>query len=378
MTNRYRGVAHGQLFIQSLLPQEATVYKLGGPETPYIDASDRPFCTDFGGRSYGDRAMYWTGQYRLELRSPEPEFLTVMQIGDADHLTAMDTVRRLSAPGASGALIGDRVVVFRSNPGAAAMESLQYSLETSSRTRHLVVNLLPHRYYEVTVAGRTQELAASGEGTLYFEDDATGEHLVRLVEAGAAPEPSFEDVPLDHPYYPYIEALYQAGYVAGCSETPLLYCPERAMNRAESAVFVERGVWGADFMPPEPIAQIFADVPLGLWYTKWANHLWEDGYTAGCGTDPLIYCPERGHTRAEGAVFFLRMLHGTEYEPPAAEGLFGDVSMDAWYADWVEAAYKAGLIEPCAQEPLSYCPMDPLTRAVGAYMMAQAKGLAIP
>jgi hypothetical protein len=53
-----------------------------------------------------------------------------------------------------------------------------------------------------------------------------------------ADDPTFIDVPFDHPYHASIEALYQNGYVAGCNESPLMYCPERIMNRAESAVFV--------------------------------------------------------------------------------------------------------------------------------------------
>jgi hypothetical protein len=72
------------------------------------------------------------------------------------------------------------------------------------------------------------------------------------------------------------------------------------------------------------------------------------------------------------------MLHGTDYEPPRPGGIFTDVPLDAWYADWVEAAYNEGLIEPCGLDPLAYCPSAPLTRAVAAHMMAQAKGLASP
>jgi hypothetical protein len=111
------------------------------------------------------------------------------------------------------------------------------------------------------------------------------------------------------------------------------------------------------------------------WFAKWVSGLWEDGYTAGCGTNPLLFCPARQHTRAEGAVFFLRMLHGADYQPPTTEGLFADVPVEAWYADWAEEAYRAGLIEPCMLAPLSYCPLDPLDRATAAYMMFQAKGL---
>jgi hypothetical protein len=192
-------------------------------------------------------------------------------------------------------------------------------------------------------------------------------------------QPTFTDVPFDHWAYDYIETLYQGGYVAGCSSSPLMYCPERVMNRAESAVFVVRGVHGADFMPLDPTDQIFDDVATIEWYAKWATQLWNDGYTAGCGTNPLIYCPLQQHTIAEGSVFYLRMLNGSEYEPPQAAGIFADVPMDAWYADWIEAAYHADILMPCQTAPeLMACPLELLDRAMGAYMMFQAKGLQTP
>jgi hypothetical protein len=170
--------------------------------------------------------------------------------------------------------------------------------------------------------------------------------------------------------------LHQQGYVAGCSAEPLRYCPEETMTRAESAVLVERGIHGAGYLPPLPAGPTFADVPLEAWFAKWAAGLWEDGYTAGCGTDPLIYCPLEEHTRAEGTVFFLRMLHGSDYLPPDPVGLFADVPLDFWGAGWVEAGYGAGLIPVCETEPeLRFCPEDPLDRAMAAYMMVQAKGL---
>jgi len=191
-----------------------------------------------------------------------------------------------------------------------------------------------------------------------------------------AQAPTFADVPIDHWAHDYIERLYQEGYVAGCQTDPLMYCPEDAMTRAESAVFVERGVHGADYLPEQPAQQIFMDVPPGEWFAKWTTALWEDGYTEGCGTDPWVYCPLQQHTRAEGCVFFLRMMHGAEYVPPIPEGIFADVPLDWWGAKWVEAAYGAGLIPACETVPeLKFCPDAPLDRAMGAYMMVQAKGL---
>jgi hypothetical protein len=205
----------------------------------------------------------------------------------------------------------------------------------------------------------------------------------RFMDGTPIPDPgpstTFADVPEDHPYYSQIEALYQAGYTAGCDSDPLQFCPGRTMNRAESAVFVERGLHGAEVHPPVPESSPFADVRMADWFVEWVTALWEDGYTAGCGADPLTYCPQRGHTRAEGAVFYLRMLHGTDYLPSAPQGIFADVSPQAWYADWVEAAYDALLIEPCQREPqLLFCPEDPLLREVAAFVMVQAKGLLDP
>ena len=189
---------------------------------------------------------------------------------------------------------------------------------------------------------------------------------------------TFTDVPVDHWAFAYIDAIYQGGYVAGCSSDPLMYCPESTMTRAESAVFVERGVWSAGYLPPRPTQQIFADVLLSEWYAKWADGMWSDGFTSGCGTTPLVYCPLMQHSIAEGTVFYLRMMRGANYVPPDPVGLFEDVPIDAWYAKWVEEAYHAGLVIPCETSPaLRACPDDPLTRALGAFMMVEAKGIPI-
>ena len=199
-------------------------------------------------------------------------------------------------------------------------------------------------------------------------------------ESGDLPAATtFIDVPVDHWAYDYIEILYQQGYIAGCSADPMMYCPEAGMTRAESAVFVERGVRGSGYVPPDPTQQVFSDVPLAEWYAKWAGQLWKDGYTAGCGTNPLVYCPLQGHTRTEGTVFFLRMLQGPGFVPPDPTGIFADVNVSFWGARWIEAAYDAGLIPACeTTADLLFCPDDPLDRAMAAYMMVQAKGLSIP
>jgi hypothetical protein len=158
------------------------------------------------------------------------------------------------------------------------------------------------------------------------------------------------------------------------------YCPEASLTRAEGAVFTERGVHGAGFQPPQPSESLFTDVALSDWFADWTMQLWEDGYTAGCGVDPLRFCPSRGHTRAEAAVFFLKMLKGANFLPQGGgEMPYVDVPEGAWYHKWVAAAYMEGIVTDC--EPPQgrgddlFRPEEDLTRAEAACMMVRAKGM---
>lgn len=219
-------------------------------------------------------------------------------------------------------------------------------------------------------------------GTLYDPDNSKARTAVGTAWINYVDPPVFADVSIDHWARDYIEALYHGGFVVGCSYTPRLYCPERVLIRAESAVFILRGQYGSIPDPPypSPDTPTFTDVSRSYWGYGWIESLWRDGYTAGCWTDPMMFCPLRQHTRAEGSVFFLRIENGVTYQPPEPVGLFADVPLDRWpqgepwYAAWVEAAYTQGLLPACSTDPLRFCPEDPLDRSSAAYMMVQAKG----
>lgn len=219
-------------------------------------------------------------------------------------------------------------------------------------------------------------------GTLYDPDNSRARTEVGTAWINYVDPPVFADVPIDHWARDYIEALYHAGFVVGCSVSPRLYCPEGILVRAESAVFTLRGAYGAIANPPyiAPATPTFTDVSPSYWGYGWIESLWRDAYTAGCWTDPMMFCPLRQHTRAEGSVFFLRIKNGVTYQPPEPEGLFADVPLDRWpqgepwYAAWVEAAYNQGLLPACSTVPLNFCPEGPLDRSWAAYMMVQAKG----
>ncbi|MGD2163767.1 MAG: LamG domain-containing protein, partial [Anaerolineales bacterium] len=142
----------------------------------------------------------------------------------------------------------------------------------------------------------------------------TPEPTTETPTSSPSPTAIFEDVPTDHWAFEYINALYNAGYVAGCSSEPRLYCPDNILSRAESSVFVMRGQYGniPDPPYPAPSTATFTDVATDFWGFGWIESLWTDGFTAGCSADPLMYCPENQHTRAEGSVFFMRVKNGID------------------------------------------------------------------
>jgi len=211
--------------------------------------------------------------------------------------------------------------------------------------------------------------------------------ILIAVSVGAvfADDPTFEDVPFDHPYYPYIEALYQNGYVAGCSESPMLFCTGQGMSRAEGAVFLSRGVEGAEFHPLMADTAPFADVFLSDWFVEWVNDIKMAGFTDGCGVNArgdLIYCPNRIHTRAEAATFFVRMLEGPDFVPPTPDPdhwfKIDDVARDdsVWYNKWIYYAWEVGITHYCeSSENLLdnlFRPDDPILREEAACMTDNA------
>ena len=127
----------------------------------------------------------------------------------------------------------------------------------------------------------------------------------------------------------------------------------RKVQEETGEVFVDRGENGADFQPTDPAVPPFADVPLSEWFAKWINELKESGFTSGCGTNDQgedIFCPFDIHTRAEAAVFFYRMVNGSEVVPPSPDPnrsfKYDDVATDDsfWYNKWIYAAYDEGIV----------------------------------
>jgi hypothetical protein len=117
----------------------------------------------------------------------------------------------------------------------------------------------------------------------------------------------FADVPNDAFAAAWIDELATLGVTTGCGGG--LYCPDRPISRAEMAVLLLKTLLGSGYVPPTP-AGIFADVPLGSFAVDFIEDIYNRGITAGCGTNPLRYCPDTDVPREQMATFLVRTFLG--------------------------------------------------------------------
>ena len=199
-------------------------------------------------------------------------------------------------------------------------------------------------------------------------DTSIGFHMddVALVE-----DSSFVDVSTSHWAWPYIEAFYNEGITTGCRPSPLAYCPDNRVTRAEMAVFIERALWGSGFTPT-PRLLSFTDTS-SHWAKYWIEAFLDDGITTGCG--PSLYCPDQYVTRAEMAVFIERALQGGAYTPPVVALTFADTSSH-WAKYWIERFKSDGITTGCGYN--TYCPDQYVTRAEMAVFLSRAFGYDLP
>jgi hypothetical protein len=110
-------------------------------------------------------------------------------------------------------------------------------------------------------------------------------------------------------------------------------------------------------------SQTFADVPPSHPYYQYIEALYAGGFTAGCGTNPLRYCPATPLNRGQAAVFVVRGNFGTSFIPSPATHIFKDDWKPIPYAEsWSEAMYNNSFSAGCLASPLKYCPLTLLPR----------------
>ncbi len=158
-------------------------------------------------------------------------------------------------------------------------------------------------------------------GNNYCPDDpALRRHMaVFLLKAryGAAyvPPPAvgiFADVPPADPFAAWIEDLYNRRITGGCSASPLNFCPDNTVLRAQAAVFLLKTLEGATYTPPS-CGSVFGDVPCPSTFADWIEELARRGITGGCGGGD--FCPASPNTRGQIAVFLTKAFRLLLYGP---------------------------------------------------------------
>ena len=162
---------------------------------------------------------------------------------------------------------------------------------------------------------------ADGEGLCPLEPLLRWEMAIWLVRVIDRADPQtvnstrYVDVDINEPWAAHAERLAELGIDPGCVAEPRQFCGNTAINRAEMAGLLARA-----FDLPAAGTTWFADVPSDHASKPDIDRLAAARVTAGCGTNPARYCPDRNVTRAQAATFMARALGLVDLpEPVPAE-----------------------------------------------------------
>ena len=128
--------------------------------------------------------------------------------------------------------------------------------------------------------------------------------LVRVLDTGDSGVVSgvsrFADVDASDRWAGHVERLAELGITVGCSEEPLLFCPDKAVSRAQMASFLVRA-FGLGEAPSAGFGDTAGSVHEGS-----IDALFAAGVTVGCQAEPSLFCPLHSTTRAQMASFLNR------------------------------------------------------------------------
>jgi hypothetical protein len=168
---------------------------------------------------------------------------------------------------------------------------------------------------------------------------------------------TFTDVPPSNIFFDFINVMYETGITAGCSTSPLQYCPNSTTTRSEMAVFIIVAIEGGNNFP-YTTTPYFTDVPPTDPYFKFVQKMKDLGITAGCTA--TMYCPNDPVTRGEMAVFIITGRYGNIAFSYPATPYFSDVPSSSPFFPFVQKMAATGITAGCALG--LYCPNDSLTR----------------
>jgi len=179
----------------------------------------------------------------------------------------------------------------------------------------------------------------------------------------------FSDVLFGYWAYDYIMDIYNAGLTVGCSQDPLLYCPENYVSREQMAKFI---LTALKEVPPDGYCGTvnpFTDVPVNRWSCKYVKKLAELGITTGYGDGG--FGPGDPVTREQMAVFLVKALGFVPQDGYCGSSdPFTDVAYIRWSCKYVKKFAELGITTGYGDG--RYGPLDPVTRAQMAVFLSRA------
>jgi hypothetical protein len=213
----------------------------------------------------------------------------------------------------------------------------------------------------VTASGSA---TGAGSVSVTLAPNTTGLERTSTVLIGGASVPVtewataqvFSDVtPADY-YFDAVNLLSAKGITHGCGGTD--YCPTEDVTRTQMAIFIVRAIMGGDDFTYSQ-TPVFNDVPLGSFGFQWIQKMYELGITTGCGNGD--FCPNSNVTRAQMAIFIIRMRYGAmfTFDFPATP-YFTDVTSTTFGFSWIQRMKEDNITAGCGAT--TYCPNNPVTR----------------
>jgi len=272
--------------------------------------------------SWNDVPAVWTkGPFQIPFESfipedvdgllPAEKNLSVSRLVNGAIRLQPITLLTGQAVGALAALSVLRGVQPRSVPPIRVQDFLVSAGVRLSRLEFSDVPASHPRWAAVQIAATREIMIGNGADTFSVDAVLTrGEAavvLARLLELDTTNPPAaatFADVPVSHPYFAAIEAIYAADITTGCGGTPPNFCPDDPETRAQAATMLVRGL-GLD-PATAPTTPLFIDVPSSNWAFAYVQLAVSEGLMSGCS--PGLFCPIDGITRGDTAAAARRTL----------------------------------------------------------------------
>ncbi|MBL7942631.1 MAG: S-layer homology domain-containing protein, partial [Flavobacteriales bacterium] len=214
------------------------------------------------------------------------------------------------------------------------------SLTTAQNNQNFTPTLLPNKVCTLTIArsGTSPTDAASVDFTITFTTGVTGVDVndFSLTTSGGLTGASVTNVT------PVSTSVYTVSVNTGSGngtirlDVPITATIKDLSNNELSGLpFMSGETYSISKMPTSPT---FSDVPMNHPYWADIEILYANGYTAGCSTTSLIFCPDVTMNRAQSAVFMVRGNFGNAYTPPPAPWTtFGDnFAPGPWAQPWAQ------------------------------------------